>query len=151
MMRILVASLLLFSSSGACGREPGVAVSCNEGVEDLLAAMSSAEPLALETFVRCRSAYEGGNLGDLYRAAGGYISSNPDLYLKVLTQQKVSEKELSNFLIMLPLSLVDNIEGKKSELEGRIESIRTVEPSDVRAVALRILEEHLRFLSSIED
>lgn len=119
--------------------------------EELESGMINGEKSALVEFVTCRKNFDGANLGDLYRAAGLFTVVNPEEYLGILNQQQVSQREMPNFLIMLPLETVDNFDNKKAVLRERLTRINSVKPSPTKNTALNILEERLKQLSVLEN
>ena len=145
--------VMLLSTQFACSINNNLShasYDCNKtiGFEKLESGILNGERNALLEFVTCREKYEGGNLGDLYRAAGVFSTSSPDMYLEILDQQSISPNEMPNFLIMLPLSTVDNTDSKKAELRKRIERISTAKPSKIKNIALDILESRLKSLDA---
>lgn len=121
----------------------------NRNYSELYSEISKGNCLSLIYFVQCRKNYQGGDLGDLYRASGNFILTKPDMYLFILERESVSEKELENFLVMLPLDTVDDVERKRIEIRNRLESVKAVKDSNIKNMAISIFEKELNFLSSL--
>lgn len=128
-------------------------VNCEEkeNYEKLLSELTKGDTQALKYFIKCQANYDGGNLGDLYRASGIFLITHTNLYLFLLEKESLSDNQLENFLLMLPLETVDNIDLKKGEIKKRLESIRVANDSEIKKRTIKILEKKLNFLSLIAD
>ncbi|OQW42502.1 MAG: hypothetical protein A4S08_11715 [Proteobacteria bacterium SG_bin4] len=95
---------------------------------------------AFMEFVRCRHQYDGGDLEDLYRASGFFLEDDPEKYLEVLRYFNITKREMESFLLMLPLSTIDNIDLKKAEINKRITLLQSVKDSELKIQALEMLK-----------
>lgn len=90
----------------------------------------------------------GGNLGDAYRAMGLFFENKPSYFSKTISDNNVSDVNLKNMLVMLPLHTTDDIPEKIRILENRIRALSGLEGSVDQAFyskALSILTKELKF------
>lgn len=125
--------------------------SCKMSYEELLGRMNARDYDGFIEFVRCRNRYDGGDSEDLYRTSGLYLEINPERYLEVLKNSNVTKREMESFLLMLPLSTVDNIDLKKAEINKRINLLLLVRDSELKIRALEILKNELVFFETIKS
>lgn len=88
---------------------------------------------------------------DLYRASGLYLEINPERFLDVLKDFKITKREMENFLLMLPLSTVDNINLKKVEINKRINLLLLVRDSELKIQAIEMLKNELVFFETVKS
>ena len=88
---------------------------------------------------------------DLYRASGLYLEINPERFLDVLKDFKITKREMENFLLMLPLNTVDDIDLKKDVINKRINLLLLVRDSELKIQAIEILKNELVFLGKVKS
>lgn len=125
--------------------------SCSINYQELLRRMNVLDYESLTVFVKCRHQYDGGDLEDLYRASGLYLEMNPERFLEVLKNFKITKREMESFLLMLPLNTVDNIDLKKTEINKRINLLLLIRDSELKNQALEILKNEMLFLGTIKS
>ena len=124
---------------------------CSMNHQELLRRMNVRDYDVFIEFVRCRHCYDGGDLEDLYRTSSLYLETNPERYLEVLKDFNITTREMESFLLMLPLSTVDNIDLKKAEINKRINLLLLVRDSELKNQALEILKNELVFFGTIKS
>lgn len=125
--------------------------SCSMNFQELFRRMNVHDYDVFIEFVRCRYHYDGGDLEDLYRASGLYLEINPERFLDVLKDFKITKREMENFLLMLPLNTVDDIDLKKDEINKRINLLILVRDSELKIQAIEILKNELVFLEKVKS
>lgn len=105
----------------------------------------------LRVAVPCRNQFQGGNLGDIYRAIGSYTHKNVGQLIDYLSDAAVSNYEIERIFAMLPLSYVDDLNGKLEEVKKRKDLIQQAETSNLmlKNKIISVLENEEKFLSKL--
>lgn len=89
--------------------------------------------------------WSGGELGDFNRSAGLFFDQYPQEFMRIVHDQKVPEDAIERMISMLPLELVDNINGKVALIERRINILAAFKEPSLQPRAqrlIRVLEEN---------
>jgi len=126
-------------------------------------ALVAPEPIRQELFSQIRSGsdsslrvgffiekcLDGGDLGDFRRSAGQYFDAKPKEFLQEISASNVSIESFKSALTMLPLTLVDNLDGQIELVRSRMFKLGAIQErrfADLSSIGLQALEEQETFL-----
>ena len=89
--------------------------------------VSNGNAEALRAAVLISECFDGGNLEDYYRSTGIYFTKHPSNFIRVIYEERVSDNDLQYMVTMLPLSLVDNLEGQRCEINKRMTLLEQID------------------------
>ena len=81
---------------------------------------------AIKLLIRNLSNLDGGELEDAYRSLGESINAEPRILLWEFKEQRITEDQFIQSVIILPLSFVDNKNGTLKALKNRKNKIRSI-------------------------
>ncbi|MCK5353832.1 MAG: hypothetical protein KAJ63_01835 [Methyloprofundus sp.] len=120
--------------------------------ENLLLGLSGGNYSSLVYFIQCRKHHDGGNLGDLYRESGTFLEKDPYLYGYILVHEKVNnDPDFYNFFVMLPLTFVDDIDGKIQEYRKRKGLVKSIDDESFRIRVNHHLDQNLKLLENLKQ
>jgi|SRR5208283_2362863 len=117
--------------------------------ETLLRSVESGNPWSIKVLADLLFFHllDGGDLEDAHRALGVSAEKNPRVLLRLYAEKRISSYGLARSVIMLPLSLVDNLEGQQSRLIERSRIISAIAEPDLkeaRNIALAALTDAIK-------
>jgi hypothetical protein len=107
---------------------------------------------ALRASLLVTTCWGGGELEDFYRSAGTLFEVRPLTFLQIGDQEGITDEELGRMLTMLPLDLVDDLDGKIAAVDRRIRlanGIRKESVSRIAARAVSILQQRREALQRV--
>jgi len=75
---------------------------------------------------------DGGELEDFYRSGGMFFEAKPGAFLQIIKEKEVSDLQLRDFLIMLPLDTVDHLDRQIHMIENRIALLKAVDENSLQ-------------------
>lgn len=106
--------------------------------------------LALRAMLLVSRCLDGGELEDFYRSVGNYFEAQPQLFLQIVKEKAIPDSQIRDFLIMLPLDTVDNLDRQIHIIENRIVLLTNVNENTLQEVknsGLFFLEKELKSLN----
>ncbi len=94
----------------------------------------------------------GGNMEDVLRKIGELAADDPVLFLSTVKKRQIRGKSLQNMVVMLPLSYVDDPEGKAAEIlrrKAKFQSVEDVELRSTRDEIIVYLEKSYEFYKGV--
>jgi len=82
--------------------------------------------LAFRASLLVSKCWDGGELGDFNRSVGLFFEVKPQVFLQIVIDKNITDRQLNYMLTMLPLHTVDNIDLKIAMLENRIDTLRSL-------------------------
>lgn len=122
----------------------------SQDVVRLLRLVQRGDPNAVELAFLSLRFLDGGDLEDVFRSLGSLTETHPRLFLKEVSQHRVTQAKYESLLTMLPLSTVDNEAKKRRLIERRIRSLAAVKDKPLavaRDEAIAILDHFLSELA----
>jgi len=80
---------------------------------------------------------DGGELEDFYRSGGMFFEAKPGAFLQIIKEKDISDLQLRDFLIMLPLDTVDHLDRQIHMIENRIALLKAVDESSLQEAKKR--------------
>ena len=121
---------------------------------NLLKLIKKGEEWSIDLGLKLITLSDGGNLGDMQRAIGENITTNPEKLIASFRRNvKLSEKYCKEIFISLPLSYVDDIDGQISETRKRLGVFLKYNSQFNSSGCSEIknkLEEDIRFLENVK-
>lgn len=130
----------------ACRKELAPASS---DVVKLVLLVDRGETCATDVAILVRPLLSGGDLEDVMRSLSALSAHHPALLLRMIQRHSLQHAQVRSLLRMLPLSSVDDPEGKARIVDQRIASLRSVRCFRLRAernMAVAVLDEYRREL-----
>ncbi|MCL2761480.1 MAG: hypothetical protein FWD70_07530 [Desulfuromonadales bacterium] len=106
-----------------------------------------ANEWAVKILIRHTSDLDGGELEDALRALGQSTDKKPQILLREYKEHRMTEYELEDALVMLPLSLTDNEKGQLSALKARKKKFLSVKDPELKhqkEVAVKIIDDEIK-------
>ena len=94
-----------------------------------------------------------GDVEDLYRSAGLFFEIQPKVFLQIVNESAIADRELGYMVTMFPLELVDDIEGKIAAVNNRIailNRITDVSLINIKKILFAFLEKEKNKLEKIK-
>lgn len=123
--------------------------------QHLFGLVSEGNELAFRIGLIISKCLDGGELSDFYRSAGQYFEMQPEMFLKLVIEEHVSNVNYQYMLIMIPLSTVDDIELQSQVINNRISILNGLSSKsadkEIIQLGLSYLEKEKVVINRIEN
>ncbi len=119
----------------------------------LFAKIASANEASLRAGFYVEQCFDGGDLGDFLRAAGQYFDKKPEEFLLEVKHASVSMASYTSMLTMLPLKLVDDLNGQVRAVGRRIQLLDEIDADsfgELKKIGIRALEDQEQSLIKLQ-
>ena len=142
------------SKAGKCDGDWYSNAKYSDQLFSLFNMVSEGNNYAFEISLLITDCLDGGNLGDMYRSMGLFFELKPSEFFRILDSRPVSNNNLKNMLVMLPLYTVDDIPQKIDLLDKRLKMASRFVENDVDPAlykkAVSILRKEINFYKSLD-
>lgn len=104
-------------------------------ISTLFKLIQGANPPALRATLLVIKCLGVGDVEDFNRVSGVFLEKLPTIFLQVIRDNDIQDRQLRYMVTMLPLSLVDNLPAKILTLERRIALIAAI--NNVKLIAIK--------------
>jgi len=118
--------------AGVCGQ---IALPNQAESHQLIGMVQQGNELAFRAALFISKCFDVGGLEDFYRAAGIFFEGE----LEIAIEYKVSRQDLQYMVTMLPLDLVDNLQGRITKVNNRIEIIGGIADEPLNGIKSTVL------------